>query len=79
MGVLPYIVVVYEVILLTQNHQRKRKKGKKIKKQQTLKKQTVEIKQFKQIDTFKRNYSSSPAVELHPPFRDSKDHSTHQT
>ena len=47
-GVLPYIEVIDEVLLLTQGHQSEQK-SKFSKKQQMLHKQTIKINQVKQI------------------------------
>ena len=53
MGVLPYVVVVDEVLHLTQNHQRKGKKVNFLKTTYTLHQQTMEFKQLKQIAILK--------------------------
>ena len=78
MGVLLYILVDEELLVLTEHHQRKVTKKQIFKKQQILHQQTIEIKQLKQIATLKYNYSSSQTVELHPLLRASRYHSTLQ-
>ena len=78
-GVLPYMEVVVELILLTQSHQVKGTEPRKFsKKQQTLHQQTIENKQLKQKATLKNNYSSSQTAEFFPLHRVTRHHSTLQ-
>ena len=79
MGMLPYIEVVHELLLLTQSHQRKGTKRLNFrKKQQRLHQQTIEIKQLKQVAPLENNHSLSQTAEFHQLLRDSRDHSTLQ-
>ena len=77
MEVLPHIVVVEEILFVTENHRRRQRKVYTPKKQ-TLNEQTIESKHLEQLATIKNNYSSSQTVETHPLHWDAKDHSTLQ-
>ena len=77
-GVLPYIEIGNEHLLLTQTRQRKEIKKQILKSQQILHQQTTQIKQLKQTATLKYNYSSSQTVEFHALLLASRDHSALQ-
>ena len=77
MEVLPHIVVVEEILFVTENHRRRQRKVYTLKKQ-TLNEQKIWREHLEQIATNKNNYSSSQTVETHPLHRDAKDHSTLQ-
>ena len=78
-GVLPYIEVVDELLLLTQViKERALSKYFFKKKQHTLHQQLIKMRQLKQIATLEEYYSSSQMAEFHPLLRVSRDHSIFQ-
>ena len=58
MGVLPYIQVVNELLILAESHKKTKKLDFRRKNQQILHQQTRGIKQLTQIAKFNYNYSS---------------------
>ena len=77
-GVLPYIGVVDELLLLTQVIKEWARSKYIFKKQHILHQQLIKMQQLKQKTKPKYDYSSSQNAKFHPLLRVSRDHSTFQ-